>query len=333
MEKAEGSSPSSSTYTVVEATNLARAYLASWTAAADCVGSVLAGFIAGEGSFVVLGCFPTDAMARSDEGSDSRSASRRGIDRCSPLCRPCWLAAVRFRSTRRRKRIGSRDPFTRSARDTRSEGWSFRSSIDIYGHQTNVTSTRSGATRSRSTNASTQRNGARGRPSARNPAAIDPCAVAASAGVITTVRPATEFADHIAGFVAAEGTFIVSGNPPSFTFAVALGSEDRESCASLSAYFGIGHVRAYSRRKAHFDDEIVFGIRKLKDLVEVVVPFMDEHLPPSHKREQYLAWRTQLLDYWEHRARRRRACTVEGCDKPQRAKGVCRRHHYERFGS
>jgi hypothetical protein len=38
--------------------------------------------------------------------------------------------------------------------------------------------------------------------------------------------------------------------------------------------------------------------------VEVVVPFMDEHLPPSHKRGQYLAWRAELVDYWEHRARR-----------------------------
>ena len=76
-----------------------------------------------------------------------------------------------------------------------------------------------------------------------------------------------------------------------------------------------------------------FQVRKLKDLVDVVVPFMDEHLPASHKREQYLVWRAQLLDYWEHRARRRRACTVEGCEKPQRAKGVCRGHYYERFGS
>lgn len=135
------------------------------------------------------------------------------------------------------------------------------------------------------------------------------------------------------GFVAAEGTFVVSGIRPSFTFAVALGATDRESCALLRAVLGVGHVRAYQRRRAHFDDEICFQVRKLAELVEVIVPFMDEHLPASHKREQYLAWRAELLDHWEHRARRRRTCTVPGCTSPRRAKGLCRHHYYERFGS
>jgi len=73
-------------------------------------------------------------------------------------------------------------------------------------------------------------------------------------------------------------------------------------------------------------------VSALADLVEVVVPFMDEHLPPSHKREQYLVWREELLAYWETKAKRRRVCTVDGCDHPQRAKQVCRRHYYEAYG-
>lgn len=144
--------------------------------------------------------------------------------------------------------------------------------------------------------------------------------------------PATDVAAFIGGFVAAEGSFVKSGRPPTFTFAIALGAADRGSCALMRSQFGIGHVSAYRRRQEHFDDEICFQVRRLKHLVEVIVPFMDEHLPPSHKREQYLAWRAELLDYWENHARRRRCCTVEGCDAPQRAKGVCRRHYYERFG-
>lgn len=147
------------------------------------------------------------------------------------------------------------------------------------------------------------------------------------------MRPATDLADYVAGFVAPEGTFGVTGEPPSFTFAVSLGATDRESCALLRAYFGVGRIRAYPRRRDHFDDEIRFQVRKLRDLVEVIVPHMDEHLPPSHKRDQYLAWRATLLDYWEHGARRRRPCTVPGCDALQRAKGMCRRHYYERFGA
>ncbi len=72
-------------------------------------------------------------------------------------------------------------------------------------------------------------------------------------------------------------------------------------------------------------------IGSLADLIEVVVPFMDEHLLSSHKRTQYLAWRADLLDYWEHKAKRRRPCTVDGCDEPRRARGLCRRHYYQRY--
>lgn len=73
-------------------------------------------------------------------------------------------------------------------------------------------------------------------------------------------------------------------------------------------------------------------MQKLSALVEVVVPFMDEHLPPAYKRQQYEAWRAQLFEYWESDTKRRRPCTVDGCEEPQRAKGVCRRHYYRQYG-
>jgi hypothetical protein len=139
------------------------------------------------------------------------------------------------------------------------------------------------------------------------------------------VPPATEdWAAYIAGFVAAEGTFVRCGTPPTFTFAVALGATDADTCEMMHEYFGVGAVRAYPRRKAHYDDEVCFSVRALRDLVGVIVPFMDEHLPPSYKREQYEVWRAALLDYWQHGMRRRRPCTISGCDRPQRAKGLCR---------
>ena len=59
---------------------------------------------------------------------------------------------------------------------------------------------------------------------------------------------------------------------------------------------------------------------------------MDEHLPPCHKRAQYDAWRAELIDYWDNRARRRRLCSIEGCDRPRRAKGLCRQHYYAGYG-
>ena len=116
-------------------------------------------------------------------------------------------------------------------------------------------------------------------------------------------------ADFLGGFVAAEGCFTAAGTETkhSFTFAVALGETDAAACELLHDFFGCGTIHHYARRKAHYDDEVRFQVRKLRDLIERVVPFMDEHLPASYKREQYLVWRTQLLDYWEHEARRPRS--------------------------
>jgi hypothetical protein len=146
------------------------------------------------------------------------------------------------------------------------------------------------------------------------------------------VRPATELASTIGGFVTGEGCFLASGSPRSFTFSVKLGARDAELIDALREYFGVGTMHAYARRKEHYDDEVVFQVRKTRDLVEVIVPFMDEHLPPSHKREQYFVWRGQLVEHWTDHARRRRPCTVEGCDQPQRAKKLCRHHYYQAHG-
>lgn len=144
--------------------------------------------------------------------------------------------------------------------------------------------------------------------------------------------PATEVADFLAGVVAAEGCFVVSGTPPTFTFAVGLGAVDDTLCLELQRFVGVGHLTRSPRRKRHYDDEVSFTVRALADLVDVVVPFMDEHLAPSYKRAQYEAWRARLLDYWAQDAKRVRPCTVEGCDRPRRAKGLCRQHYYAAYG-
>lgn len=87
-------------------------------------------------------------------------------------------------------------------------------------------------------------------------------------------------------------------------FQVGLGSVDEEMCLALQSRFGVGRIYRSSRRRPHYDDEVQFSVQSVRDLVEVVVPFMDAHLPESHKRDQYLEWRARLLDHWEHRARR-----------------------------
>lgn len=120
------------------------------------------------------------------------------------------------------------------------------------------------------------------------------------------MRPATDAAATLAGFVAAEGSF--SHSPPRrFRFAISLGATDSTMCTVARAFLGVGHISTSPRRQPHYDDEVSFQVQSLWDLVEVVVPFMDEHLPPCHKRDQYLAWRAALLDYWDHPPRRRPA--------------------------
>jgi hypothetical protein len=111
----------------------------------------------------------------------------------------------------------------------------------------------------------------------------------------------------LAGFTAAEGCFTqhrASSGKERFTFLISVGATDQGMCALAHELLGVGAVRHFSRRQAHYDDEVTFAVQALPELVDVIVPFMDAWLPPSHKRTQYLAWRAALLDYWEHRARR-----------------------------
>jgi hypothetical protein len=143
------------------------------------------------------------------------------------------------------------------------------------------------------------------------------------------VSPVGDLAAYLGGFVAAEGTFLHCFDQ--FAFAVGLGATDATSCETLAAWFGSGRLQRSPRRQPHYDDEVTFRVNRLTDLVEVIVPFMDEHLPPSYKRRQYEDWRAALLDYWEHRAKRQRTCTVDDCNMPRRARGLCRHHYFTTY--
>ncbi|CAN5252708.1 hypothetical protein BH18ACT4_BH18ACT4_09360 [soil metagenome] len=147
-------------------------------------------------------------------------------------------------------------------------------------------------------------------------------------GGITTVRQVTDLAAFLAGFVAGEGCFTAQLSHGRFAFRVGLGARDRGMCEQLLSFFGVGHLAEWPRRRPHYDDEVAYVVGSLRELVTVIVPFMDEHLPPSYKRDQYLVWRADLLDYWERWAKRVRPCTVDGCEQPRRAKGLCRHHYF-----
>jgi len=146
--------------------------------------------------------------------------------------------------------------------------------------------------------------------------------------------PPDPVAGFLAGFIVAEGTFVASILPARsrFFFAASLGAADAGMCDDLQRFFGCGTIHTSTRRQSHYDDEVRFQIADRADLLLRVIPFMDEHLPPSYKRVQYETWRATLLHYWEQDARRPLACAIDGCDQPRRAKGLCRHHYHAQFG-
>lgn len=101
--------------------------------------------------------------------------------------------------------------------------------------------------------------------------------------------------EFVAGFTVAEGSFTSSGDPPRFAFTVALGAEDTAMCDALRAYFAVGRRYQYARRKAHHDDVSIFTVQSRRELLEVIVPFMDAYLPSSGRRRQYDVWRAKLV--------------------------------------
>jgi hypothetical protein len=146
------------------------------------------------------------------------------------------------------------------------------------------------------------------------------------------VRPDTEqIASFLAGFVAAEGCFSAASTGRRYLFEVGLGATDAGMCVALQQFLGVGRVYESPRRKSHYDDETNLMVQPLRALIDVVVPFMDAHLPQSHKRQQYLEWRERLLEYWENKAKRVRPCILEACDEPRRAHGLCRHHLYTQY--
>ena len=138
----------------------------------------------------------------------------------------------------------------------------------------------------------------------------------------------------ISGFIAAEGCFTATQTPSHrrYGFQVGLGAADRQVCELFLGFFGVGRLVSYRRRQPHYDDEVAFVVSRMPDLIEVVVPFVDAHLPECHKRMQYQAWRADLFAYWNGQARRRRPCRIDGCSSLAVAYGLCRPHLWREEG-
>jgi hypothetical protein len=104
----------------------------------------------------------------------------------------------------------------------------------------------------------------------------------------------------------------------------------------LRAALGVGAIRDEAPRRAGWQPLSRLEVRSIKAHVEATIPFFDEYLLPCAKRDQFDAWQMAIEDYIEqHRVNwgmGRSICSVEGCDRVVRGRGLCRTHYYRVTG-
>ena len=149
----------------------------------------------------------------------------------------------------------------------------------------------------------------------------------------------------LAGFVAGEGSFQVTRKLPPhadgdprlrFVFAIAVAQRDLPILEALRTRLGHGGIRTDPPRKAHWQPMSRLTISSVRAHRTAVIPFMDAHLPPSAKRRQFTLW-CRAMDAYERDHPNRwgkgpATCSVEGCARPVRGRGLCRSHYHDATG-
>jgi hypothetical protein len=148
----------------------------------------------------------------------------------------------------------------------------------------------------------------------------------------------------LGGLVAGEGSFMITERRRRFAdgsaclrfrFQVTLASRDRSLLEALRGFLGVGSIRDVAPQKATWQPTSVYEVASLRSATGVITPFADRYLLPSAKRVQFESWRQQLVTYVATHPevnRARSTCTVAGCDKFVRGRGLCRSHYYQATG-
>ena len=150
----------------------------------------------------------------------------------------------------------------------------------------------------------------------------------------------------LGGLVAGEGCFRRSERRERFpdgsarvrfVFELSLAVVDRPLIDALHSMLGgAGTVRVREPRRVGWQAEACLTVASESAHLVHTIPFADRFLGPCHKREQFEAWRDELLAYRRRRAELlgegRRRCRVEGCDGFVRGQGLCRSHYYRATG-
>jgi hypothetical protein len=147
----------------------------------------------------------------------------------------------------------------------------------------------------------------------------------------------------LGGLVAGEGSFLVTRRLPPFAdgterrrfvFAIAMADRDRTVIEVLRAFVGGGSIRTEPPRREGWQPTCTLSIGSNRQHLRTTIPFYDRYLVTSAKREQYLDWKAELLDYLRAHptqwGKGPSPCRI--CGKPVRGRGLCRSHYYEETG-
>jgi hypothetical protein len=115
-----------------------------------------------------------------------------------------------------------------------------------------------------------------------------------------------------------------------------MADRETEALRDLHRVLGVGAISFQPARRAAWQPTATYGIHSRRALRTALIPFCDEHLLWSFKRSQYLVWRDQFQTYEAHFPSNWGAgpspCSIPGCDKPVRGRGLCRAHYYRETG-
>ena len=150
----------------------------------------------------------------------------------------------------------------------------------------------------------------------------------------------------LGGFVAGEGWFATKtssipfkrdGSPRlRFVFGVTVATRDRPLLEALACFLGHGVIRDTPSVHAGRQPLSQFAISSSAMHRAATIPFAEQYLLPCLKRRQFEVWRDALADYEDRRpsqyGRGPSPCSIAGCGKPVRGRGLCRSHYYRATG-
>jgi hypothetical protein len=115
-----------------------------------------------------------------------------------------------------------------------------------------------------------------------------------------------------------------------------MATRDRSLLEQLREALGFGSIQDRKPARQGWQPTSVFSVASRKAHVAATIPFMEQFLLHSAKREQFEQWRDALLAYDVRHPnpalRGRSVCSVEGCTAYVRGRGLCRRHYYRATG-